>query len=137
MGPCSKCGSTEYESGSREQRYPVDGREYAGDVSGQICRQCGAFYPDGPDGLRFERDVAARVAREGLPGPAGVRLLLVLTGGADTVGDLLGLDGNSIRDWALGRAPIPRTAWLALASLASDAFEGRSVTADRLRALAS
>ncbi len=134
---CPNCGREGMTDGSRELSRPVGGVTYRATVPALVCPHCGegtiSFQAMG----RFEAAIARALVASGAHDGDALKWLRKVAGlRAADLADLLGVTAKTVSRWETGETLIDRASLLTLGRLAVDAGEGRSDTADALRAMA-
>lgn len=136
MQQCAKCKSRGLKrSGSKLQRI-VDGIAFEGALPASVCKECGEAYFEAAALERFELGVAAELARMGRGTPTAfqfMRKALGFSGAA--LGELLGVEPETISRWENGARGLDRGAFALLGGLVMERLEDRSDTRARLEVL--
>lgn len=132
------CGKAGVVDGTTEMSRTFNGVTYTATLPAQVCPHCGESLVEGRDLGRFDAAVTHALAAAGPPDGATVKWLRKAAGltGAE-LGALLGVAPESVSRWENDRAPMDRATLHTLGCLAIEHGEGRSDTADELRAMAT
>lgn len=134
---CWNCKNRTLVGSTFRAERKIGDRTFVAELPALVCSTCGERTIAGPDLGGFDAAVAGEIARTGLSSPDALRFLrksIELT--AAELGSLLDLRPETISRIENGKMPADRRTLALLGSLALDHLEGRSSTADRLRALA-
>lgn len=133
---CIACGDDGLQAASHPESLEVAGHTFTGAIDARSCARCGEVYLDGPAVEQFELRVAACLAEAGIDsGEAFGFMRRALGMRAVELADLLDVAPETISRWERGQRGVDRGALAVLGGLVTDAVEGRTATADRLRAL--
>ena len=136
MKQCAKCESRALKRGSAKIQRVVDGIVFEGTLPANVCKGCDEAYFDLAAVERFELGVAAELARMGRGTPTAFKFMrkaLGLSGVA--LGELLGVEPETISRWENGARRLDRGAFALLGGLVMERLEDRSDTRARLEAL--
>lgn len=133
---CPTCGRAAFADGSKALKRVVGGHTFEGTVPAQVC-PCGEALISHQALGHFEAAVARALVTAGAADGDTLKWLRKTAGlRAADLADLLGVTAKTVSRWETGETPIDRATLLTLGRLADDAGEGRSATADALRAMA-
>lgn len=135
-GRCSRCKGIRFKPIEEIENHEVAGTTYRVVVSGRKCANCDEVYLEGPEVARAELQVAAEVARRGPASAETFRFMRRVLGlKSGELGELLGVSAETMSRWEQGHRDLDRAAWATLGAIATEAFEGRTTTRDRLETL--
>lgn len=135
MKRCFACKSENLEKISKLLSRTVAGRTFEAMVPATQCVQCGDGGYEITDLLEFDRAIAKELASSGEMSAEAFRFMWRGAGfEAREIAELLDVTPETISRWSQGKLPIERQPFMLLASLVLDKLEGRTTTADRLRA---
>jgi DNA-binding XRE family transcriptional regulator len=136
-GRCWNCKNRTLVGSAFRAERKIGGRTFVAELPALVCTICGERTIAGPDLAGFDAAVASEIARTGISSPDALRFLrksIAIT--AAELGALLELRPETISRIENGKMAADRRTLALLGSLALDHLEGRTDTADRLRALA-
>lgn len=134
---CPTCGRAKLTDGTRVLSRSFGGRVYTATVPAQVCRHCGESLVSHQAMGRFEAAVTRALVTDGARDGASLKWLRKSAGlRAEDLASLLGVSAKTVSRWETGETPIDRATLHTLGELAIDGGEGRTTTADALRAMA-
>jgi hypothetical protein len=134
---CWKCRNATLTDSMFHAERKIGGQVFVADLPARECTSCGERTINGDDLLAFDAAVTGELVRGGASAPGALKFLrksMALT--AAELGELLELRPETISRIENGKMPADRRTVALLGALAIDHLEGRTETADRLRALA-
>lgn len=135
---CFQCGHVGLDDGVADLKRQVGGRTYTASVRAQVCPNCGEWVVTDETLGRFEAAVSRAVMASGARDGSTLKWLRKVAGlTAAELAGLLGVTSKTVSRWETEETPIDVATLHALGELAVDGGEGRTTTADALRAMAS
>ncbi len=134
---CHACGATPLVESTTTMKRAFGEQVYTAELPATACPACGEAVVEGDVLARYDAALTHALVRHGQPGAAAVKWLRKaarLTGAE--LAALLGVTPESVSRWENDRTAMDRATWVTLGALAIEAEEGRSDTADMLRARA-
>lgn len=132
-GKCFRCGA-DLRAVRVTYEFDVGDTEFAADVPGFRCSNCGEELSDGEAMVRREMEAAVLLTRYKPFGEAIRFLRTVVSLRAKDFAELVGVAPETVSRWENGVREIDAAAWGHLCSMVLDASSGTTTTLDRLRA---
>ncbi len=134
---CHECGSTKLKEQSKGLHLELDVGTFAmPDAPALVCQNCGTSSTNAKYLEAFELIVAGFLAQHGAATPNTFRFMRKAVGlGAGELAELLDVTRETVSRWENGKQPLERRALAIVGGLVLDRIDGKTQTADRLRAL--
>jgi putative zinc finger/helix-turn-helix YgiT family protein len=136
MQACERCQREKVIEVIIDDSMDVCGHTFTTQMPATRCLACQQVVIHGDDVRRFERRVAAEIAKAGLRTAGAVRFLRTTLGLSETAfADLLDVPVDYVEYWESGKWPVDPRGLAVLAGLVLATFEGKHSALDRLGVL--
>jgi putative zinc finger/helix-turn-helix YgiT family protein len=136
MQTCERCEREKVIDVVIDDSMDVCGHTFTTQMPATRCLACQQVVIQGEHVRRFERRVAAEIAKAGLRASEAFRFLRTTLGLSDaSFADLLDVPVDYVGYWESGKWPVDPRALAVLAGLVLAAFEGKHSALDSLRVL--